>query len=88
MLSETYSAQYGLGANQISVVSRSGTNQFHGCALRVSPQRRLRRQKLLPIGQQSKLRQNQFGVVFDGPVRIPWLYNGKDKTFFMANYEG
>jgi len=32
--------------------------------------------------------QNQFGVEFDGPVRIPKLYNGKDKTFFMASYEG
>ena len=30
VLSETYSAQYGLGANQISVVSKSGTNNFHG----------------------------------------------------------
>jgi hypothetical protein len=34
------------------------------------------------------LRQNQFGLEFDGPVVIPKLYNGKDKTFFMASYEG
>jgi hypothetical protein len=34
------------------------------------------------------LQQNQFGYSLGGPVRIPWLYNGKNKTFFFANYEG
>ena len=34
------------------------------------------------------LRLNQFGFVIDGPVYIPKIYNGRDKTFFMANYEG
>src|SRR5258706_9829754 len=32
--------------------------------------------------------QNQFGVEFDGPVYIPKIYNGRNKTFFMASYEG
>ena len=31
---------------------------------------------------------NQFGFTLGGPVRIPKLFNGKDKLFFMANYEG
>ena len=34
------------------------------------------------------LRQNDFGGTFGGPVRIPHLYNGKDKTFFFVSYEG
>ena len=34
------------------------------------------------------LRQNQFGFVADGPVYIPKVYNGRNKTFWMANYEG
>ena len=41
-----------------------------------------------PTAKKPPLRQNQFGVEFDGPVVIPKLYNGKDKTFFMASYEG
>ena len=41
-----------------------------------------------PTAKKPPLRQNQFGVEFDGPVIIPKLYNGKDKTFFMASYEG
>jgi hypothetical protein len=32
--------------------------------------------------------QNDFGASVGGPVRVPWLYNGKDKTFFFFNYEG
>ena len=89
VLSETYSAQYGLGANQISVVSKSGTNNFHGALFEFDRNDAFDAKNYFQ-GKTSnpKLRQNQFGLVVDGPVRIPWLYNGKDKTFFMANYEG
>lgn len=34
------------------------------------------------------LHQNQFGGLIDGPVRIPWLYNGRDRSFFTFGYEG
>ena len=35
-----------------------------------------------------ELRQNQFGFVVGGPIYIPKLYDGRNKTFFMVNYEG
>ena len=35
-----------------------------------------------------KLRQNQFGGTFGGPVYIPKLYDGRNRTFFFSNYEG
>ena len=41
-----------------------------------------------PTAQVTPLHQNQFGFELDGPVYIPKVYNGKDKTFFMASYEG
>jgi hypothetical protein len=88
VLSETYSAQYGLGANQISVVSRSGTNDFHGALFEFLRNDAFDARNYFQSSSNAKLRQNQFGFVLDGPVRIPWLYNGRDKTFFMANYEG
>ncbi|MGA8629943.1 MAG: TonB-dependent receptor [Terracidiphilus sp.] len=87
VLSETYSAQYGLGATQISVISKSGTNQFHGSLFEFDRNNYFDAKQYFNPGAQT-LRQNQFGFVADGPVRIPWIYNGKDKTFFMANYEG
>ena len=39
-------------------------------------------------GTKSILRRNQFGFNLTGPVRIPWLYNNRDNTFFSATYEG
>ena len=92
----TYSAQYGayLGVH-INMVTKSGTNQIHGAAGGVPAQPGSGRADLLhpadarePDGAKPPLRQNQFGFEFDGPVYIPKLYNGKDKTFFMASYEG
>ncbi len=88
VLSETYSAQYGMGANQISVVSKSGTNNFHGALFEFDRNNAFDAEQYFQSGPNTELRYNQFGFVVDGPVRIPWLYNGKDKTFFMANYEG
>ncbi len=88
VLSETYSAQYGLGANQISVVSRSGTNTFHGALFEFDRNNAFDAKNWFQSGPNAELRQNQFGFVVDGPVRVPWIYNGKNKTFFMANYEG
>jgi len=88
VLSETYSAQYGMGANQISVISKSGTNKLHGALFEFDRNNAFDAENYFQSGPNLELRQNQFGFVVDGPVRIPWLYNGKDKTFFMANYEG
>jgi len=92
-----YSAEYGFNSGaQLIMVMRSGTNGFHGAAYEF-----LRNDKLdaenyfqnyfntsstrLP---KQGIRQNQFGAVINGPVVLPKLYNGKDRTFFMFNYEG
>ncbi len=87
VLSETYSAEYGFSANQISIVSKSGTNQLHGTAFDFfrndALDARAPFQSTIP-----ELRQNQFGFVVGGPVYIPKVYDGRNKTFFMANYEG
>ena len=87
----TYSAQYGsyLGVH-INVISKTGGNELHG-VLRES----LENDDLNAHGRFDKpgspknpLRQNQFGGEVDGPVVVPKLYNGKNKTFFMFDYQG
>ena len=92
----TYSAQYGayLGVH-VNMVTKAGTNQFHGAAVEFLRNQVLDARAFFtlptpanPTAAKPPLRQNQFGVEFDGPVMIPKLYNGKDKTFFMASYEG
>ena len=92
----TYSAQYGayLGVH-INMVTKAGTNQFHGALVEFLRNQVLDARTFFtlptaanPTAAKPPLRQNQFGVEVDGPVTIPKLYSGKDKTFFMASYEG
>jgi hypothetical protein len=98
VITGSYSAEYGFNAGaQLVMVMRSGTNDFHGSVYDY-----LRNDKFdaegffqnyfTPAGQprvkKTALRQNQFGGVIGGPVIIPKLYDGKNKTFFMFNYEG
>lgn len=92
----TYSAQYGsyLGVH-INMVTKSGTNDIHGALVEFLRNQVLDARNFFtlptpanPTASKPPLRQNQFGVEFDGPVVIPKLYNGRNKTFFMASYEG
>ena len=83
-----YSAAYGGGANQINLTTKSGTNQLHGTAYEFFRNDALDARNYFDPHTISPLRQNQFGYTLGGPVWIPKLYNGRNKTFFFANYEG
>jgi hypothetical protein len=90
--SSTYDAQYGnTVGGTVNIVTKSGTNQLHGTAydyLRNSALNANTWQNNaggLPKGQRDR---NQFGGVLGGPVVIPGLYNGKNRTFFFGDYEG
>jgi hypothetical protein len=80
-------AEYGgaVGA-AVSVVTKSGTNQYHGTLWEY-----LRNQVMDSTGYFAKtlapLRQNQYGATVGGPLSIPKLYNGKNRTFFFAAWE-
>jgi hypothetical protein len=86
-----YTAQYGdyLGVH-VNLVSKSGTNNFHGTAYNYLQNDALNAKSWLakPGDKVNKLRYNMFGGVLSGPVIIPGLYNGRDKTFFLGSYEG
>jgi hypothetical protein len=90
VLSETYSAQYGFTANQISLVSKGGTNDLHGTAFEFLRNDYFDAKNFFqgPSAPNAELRQNQFGFVLGGPVYIPKIYDGRNKTFWFANYEG
>jgi carboxypeptidase family protein len=92
IMTNTYDAQYGKTTGGIINVNlRSGTNDFHGTLYEF-----MRREWL--DATDFRLKANgtpkpkhyldQYGGQVEGPIRVPWLYNGKDKTFFMFNYEG
>jgi hypothetical protein len=69
----------------VNVVSKSGTNSFHGTAWEFFRNTVLDAKN--PLKGISKLEQNQFGANFGGPVILPF-YNGRNKTFFFGSYEG
>lgn len=80
-------AEYGgAGGAMVSVVTKSGTNQYHGALWEY-----LRNEVMDATGYFEKnlppLRQNQYGASIGGPVSIPKLYNGKGRTFFYAAWE-
>jgi hypothetical protein len=84
---KTYSAEYGGTANQVQIHFKSGTNSLHGTAYEF-----LRNNDFDARGFDEtsvpRLDQNQFGYSLGGPVLIPKLYDGRNKSFFFANYEG
>ncbi len=94
--SGTYSAEYGYSASQINIVSKGGSNQIHGSVFEFDRNDDFDAKPFATSTDyiagvktaNPELRQNQFGFVVDGPVYIPKLYDGRNKTFFMANYEG
>ncbi|MGH9722737.1 MAG: carboxypeptidase regulatory-like domain-containing protein, partial [Bryobacteraceae bacterium] len=87
----SYDAQYGhTGGGIINVSLKSGTNSLHGAAYEF-----LRRQWLDAASFQNNAARiprdnhylDQYGLQVDGPIAIPKLYNGRNKSFFMVNYE-
>jgi hypothetical protein len=86
-----YSAEFGRESTQINVSTVSGTNQYHGVLFDFIRNNDF---DARPFGFTSsvpvsaRFKWNQFGFTLGGSVWIPKLFNGKDKLFFMANYEG
>ncbi|MEO7143605.1 MAG: TonB-dependent receptor [Bryobacteraceae bacterium] len=83
-----FKAEYGqAGGGVITFVSKSGSNQFHGVGYDF-----LRNDDLDARGffapTRSIYKQNDFGATAGGPVILPKIYNGRNKTFFFVSYEG
>jgi hypothetical protein len=71
----------------VTFTTKSGTNQYHGSLFEYLQNDAL---DASPYGFNGKAPKhfNTFGGSLGGPLSIPHLYNGKDKTFFFADYEG
>ena len=82
-----YDAEYGrTGGGVMSVSLRSGTNQYHGAAwwyVRNDILNANTFESNAAGGTKTSYRLHEAGLVLSGPVRIPKVYNGTDKTFFM-----
>ncbi len=90
-----FAAEYGqAGGGVFSVTMRSGTNQFHGSAYEYWGNNILNAGIPFTVAPNSTtglsrpvIRRNDFGFTVGGPVEIPKLYHGRDKTFFFFSFE-
>lgn len=79
------------GGGTVNIITRGGTNQFHGSAYEFNEVSALAANDWLndATGKPKPVtRQNQYGFTLGGPVVIPKLYNGKDKLFWFFGFEG
>jgi hypothetical protein len=93
-----YSAEYGTGSGQVNVAIKSGTNQLHGSAYdyiqndMFQPSSPIQAYENIVNGTniplKSPFKQNDFGGTLGGPLVVPKLYNGRDRTFWFFSYEG
>jgi hypothetical protein len=87
-----FAPEYGrTPGGQVSIVTRSGTNVYSGSAFEYFRHDALDANDFFAnrLGlPQQKLRNNQFGGVLGGPLRVPRVYDGRNAFFFFASYEG
>jgi hypothetical protein len=78
LVTNSLSAEYGkTSSGMVSIASKTGTNELHGSAYDY-----LRNSSL------GSFKRNQFGATIGGPVVLPKLFNGRNRTFFFFAYEG
>lgn len=87
IVTSNYSAEYGSVAGALfNVTMRSGGNQYHGSVYDYAVNEMLNAHDP-GVHLRNKIRRHDWGVTFGGPVQIPGLYKGKNKTFFFFGYE-
>jgi Carboxypeptidase regulatory-like domain len=88
MITNTINPEYGRNSGAImNAVIKSGTNQLHGDGFEFFRDTTLDARSFF---QQTTapFHQNEFGGTIGGPLLIPHIYNGRNKTFFFYSYEG
>jgi hypothetical protein len=85
-----FDAEYGRAIAQINVSTKSGTNQFHATLFEFLRNSALDAKNYFdrPNDPIPPFKRNQYGLTVDGPVVLPKLFDGRDRLFFMFNWEG
>jgi hypothetical protein len=90
IITNNFNAEYGRNASaQLVYVTRSGGNQPHGEFYDYLQNDKLNARPWFDrTGRRNVVRQNLYGLAIGGPVQLPKLYDGRNKTFFFGTYEG
>ncbi|MDE3201061.1 MAG: TonB-dependent receptor [Acidobacteriota bacterium] len=88
LIDSTINAEYGRNSGGIvNAIIKNGTNTFHGDAFEFYRDTFLNDRNWFQL-RSPNYHQNQYGGTFGGPLFIPHLYNGRDKSFFFFSYQG
>jgi Carboxypeptidase regulatory-like domain len=88
LIDSTINAEYGRNSGGIvNAIIKNGTNQYHGDAFEFYRDTFLNDRNWFQLTSPD-YHQNQYGGVFGGPLVIPHIYNGHDKTFFFFSFQG
>lgn len=86
----TYSAEFGFSAAQVNISTKYGTNQLHGALWEFARNDAFDALNYCfqePCPKKQPLHENQYGFSVGGPVYVPKIYNGRNRSFFFANLE-
>jgi hypothetical protein len=91
VITSNYEPQYGSSTSgQLVVVTKGGGTEYHGAAFEYHRNRVLNARQWNAASRPFNI-QNNFGANIGGPVKIPWLYDGKGtgqhRTYFYFNWE-
>ncbi|MBK9168286.1 MAG: TonB-dependent receptor [Bryobacterales bacterium] len=85
-----YPAEFGRGATQINVSTKPGSNDYHGALFSFVRNEKLDAKNYAFTAarpEKDPFKWNQFGFTLGGPISIPKLLDGRNRLFFMTNYE-
>ncbi|HWB97873.1 MAG TPA: carboxypeptidase regulatory-like domain-containing protein, partial [Bryobacteraceae bacterium] len=83
-----YAAQYGSNSGGVvNIITKSGSNSIHGDVFEFNRNAVFNARNYF-ASQRDQLKRNQFGFTLGGPMILPKLYNGRDRTFWFFGYQG
>jgi hypothetical protein len=87
VITSSYSAQYGhTSGGTVEYTSKTGTKDLHGSFYEYLANDALNARGFFP-DRASKQRSNAYGFTIGGPVYLPKIYDGRNKTFFFTNFD-
>jgi Carboxypeptidase regulatory-like domain/TonB dependent receptor len=87
----TYPADFGFESGQVNVSTRGGTNEYHGAIFEFLRNNHVDARPFAfttLVPSTAPFKWNQYGFTLGGPISIPKVFNGKNRLFFMSNFEG
>ena len=84
-----FSAEFGRNSGSVvQVVTKSGTNSVRGSVWEFLRDDKFQARNFFATSEPPPLKQNQFGGTVGGPLTVPGLYDGRNRTFFFGAFEG